>query len=112
MGEKGHKGTYLDPSRVTVDHECVEKIEDCVIERANRIRFKVVVGRDGSVLRRRRALTVEADAEDLHTGTFERTVRWSMSTMSARERQLTPGRWHAVTQKGRQHSKGWFQRMM
>ena len=97
---------------MAVNHERVEKIENGIIERANRVGLQIVVGRDGSVLRRRRALTVEPDAEDLHTGTFERTVRWSMSTMSARERQLTPGRWHAVTQKGRQHSKGWFQRMM
>ena len=56
---------------MAVNHERVEKIENGIIERANRVGLQIVVGRDGSVLRRRRALTVKPYSEDFHTGILQ-----------------------------------------
>ena len=64
----------LDTACMAVNHERVEKIENGIIERANRVGLQIVVGRDGSVLRRGSALAVEPDAEDLHASTLKRTV--------------------------------------
>ena len=67
-------GTDLDAACIAVNHEGVEKIENGVVECTYSVRLQIIVGRDGGVLRRRRALAVEPDAKDLHSSALERAV--------------------------------------